>query len=117
MLPFILTFTAVALILIVLAVPLVRRRVKPNSVYGLRVAATFADEWVWYEANARSGRDLLLLGATQLACALLLPLARGITLERYIAANLALLLGGTILFAVVGWRRANRLLRERSQTI
>lgn len=113
MLPLVLTFTAVALTLIVLAIPLIRRRVKPNRLYGVRVAATFADEWVWYEANARSGRDLLVLGAIQLACALVPLLMPRVTAEAYTIGNTAVLLGGTLIFAVAGWRRANRLLAER----
>ena len=47
-------FALTGLLLAGLAVPLMRRRVPPNGLYGLRVAATFADEEVWYEANARS---------------------------------------------------------------
>ena len=63
-------FVAVGLLFIGLAIPLIRRRVKPNQMYGLRVPATFANEWVWYEANAASGRDLLYGGLCQLAAAL-----------------------------------------------
>ena len=67
-------FVSVGLLLIMLAIPLIRRRVPPNDWYGVRIAATFADEWVWYEANARSGRDLLILGIVQMAVAVLFPL-------------------------------------------
>jgi len=56
-----------SLVMISIAIPLLLRRVPPNALYGLRVPATFADEWVWYEANARSGRDLLALGAVLMA--------------------------------------------------
>lgn len=35
----------------------------PNRWYGLRLPATFADEQVWYDANAVGGRDMMLLGA------------------------------------------------------
>src|SRR5688572_8540710 len=69
-----LLFAAVGLLLVAGAVPLLRRRVRPNGWYGLRTPATFADEAVWYEANAGSGRDLLLLGLLVLSLALLLPL-------------------------------------------
>jgi hypothetical protein len=63
-----------ALVVIALALPLMQRRVPPNGLYGLRVSATLSDEWVWYEANAASGRDLLKLGFAQLVAATL-PLA------------------------------------------
>lgn len=58
----ILFFVLVGALFIGLAVPLILRRMPPNSFDGLRVSATVADEWVWYEANARSGWDLLWLG-------------------------------------------------------
>ena len=105
-------FCAVGLLLIVLAIPLIRRRVGPNPLYGVRLSATFADDWVWYEANARSGYDLLYLGVLVVASALLLPFV-GLPPEAYALCMTALLLLGTIIMAVVGWRRANRLLRER----
>jgi hypothetical protein len=87
-----------------LSIPLIRRRVKPNMWYGLRVQATFEDEWVWYEANVRSAWGLLAIGAvmTGLAFAPVGPLV-------WVAV---------VLVAVLGWagwsvRVANRLLRDR----
>jgi uncharacterized membrane protein len=106
-------FTAVGVLLLGLSIPLVRRRVKPNALYGLRVPATFADEWVWYEANARSGRDLMVLGVVQIALALLLALVPGITEDEYGVTNAALIGVGALLCGVIGWRRANRLLEQR----
>jgi uncharacterized membrane protein len=106
-------FTAVGALFIGLAIPLMRRRVPPNALYGLRVPATFADEWVWYEANAQSGRDLFVLGWIELVYAVLLPLLPHMTAEKYALANVAYMLVGMLGFAVIGWRRANRLLRER----
>jgi uncharacterized membrane protein len=106
-------FTAVGALFIGLAIPLMRRRVPPNALYGLRVPATFADEWVWYEANAQSGRDLFVLGWIELVYAGLLPLLPHMTMEKYALANVAYMLIGVLGFAAVGWRRANRLLKER----
>ena len=51
------------LLLVVLGVPLMRRRVAPNWTYGVRLPSTMADERVWYEINARGGRDLIIIGA------------------------------------------------------
>ncbi|RMG79529.1 MAG: SdpI family protein, partial [Chloroflexi bacterium] len=62
------------MLLIALAVPLIRRRIPPNHWYGLRVPATFADERVWYEANARAGKELLTLGVFVIALGALLYL-------------------------------------------
>jgi uncharacterized membrane protein len=109
-------FVLAALLLIVLAIPLIQRRIKPNHFYGLRVPATFADEWVWYEANARSGRDLLVLGIIELALAIGLAAGPNITPLAYALVNAALLATGSIGLAGLGIFRANRLLRTRPQT-
>jgi hypothetical protein len=108
-----LLFAGNGLLLIGLSVPLIRRRVKPNALYGLRVPATFADEWVWYEANARSGRDLLLLGGVQVVTALLTPWIPGLSEDAYALTNAGLIGIGALILCIVGWRRANRLLKER----
>lgn len=113
MLPVLITlFAACGVLFIVLALPLMRRSVPPNWGYGLRVEATFADEWVWYEANARTGRDMLIIGIVQFLLALLLPLA-GVPEMVYAWVNIAYLLVATIAMAIIGVRRANGLLRER----
>src|SRR5947199_10677475 len=105
-------FTFSGAVMCVLAVPLMRRRIKPNGLYGLRVPATFADEWVWYEANARAGRDLVGLGVVLALGAFVLPsfgLARGTSRLAWCCFAAA----GSLVMAVIGWRRANRLLLER----
>jgi membrane protein implicated in regulation of membrane protease activity len=105
-------FPLLGVILLLVAWPLARRRVRPNRWYGLRVPATFADEWVWYEANAIAGRDMMLLGAVLLVLALALP-TLGVRGTAY-ATACSLVLGlGSLMLAVRGWRLANRLLRER----
>jgi len=59
-------FWFVGLLLIAVSIPLLRRKVKPNSMYGLRVPETLENESVLYEANARSARDMVLVGAANI---------------------------------------------------
>lgn len=105
-------FVSISLVFIGLSLPLVLRRVPPNLGYGLRVPATFKDERVWYDANASTGRELFVLGVALLVFALLPPLFgwRG---ETHWLAWSALLIVGSLTMLVVGWRRANRMLRQR----
>jgi uncharacterized membrane protein len=103
---------AISLSLVILGVPLMLRRVRPNPLYGLRLPATFADEWVWYEANARTGRDLLLHGMLLFAVAVALPLS-GVGETASVLAWSGIAVLGMIVITVVGWRRANALLRQR----
>jgi uncharacterized membrane protein len=109
-----LLFPAVGLLLVGLGWPLVRRRVRPNRWYGLRVPATFASERIWYEANAVAGRDMMLLGSVVGLAGLLLPLA-GVR-ESLVAVTCAAILAvGSMLGALRGWRLANRLYREQQR--
>jgi len=112
MLLLLLSFVGTGVLLVVLSLPLIARRVPPNILYGLRVPATFADEEVWYEANARTGMDMLRLGIALVVLALVLPLT-GIAVHVYALAWSAVTVAGTLVMAIVGWRRANRLLSRR----
>jgi hypothetical protein len=103
---------AISLSLVILGIPLMLRRVRPNPLYGLRLPATFADEWVWYEANALTGRDLLLHGMLLFAVAVALPLS-GVDETASVLAWSGIAVLGMIVITVVGWRRANALLRQR----
>ena len=94
---------------IALAIPLIWRKVPPNHYYGLRVPATLADERVWYEANARAGRELLVLGVLVIALGTLLYL---ITIPLWLSLLLwfTFIMCGVIIFVVRSWRFAHRLL-------
>jgi hypothetical protein len=106
-------FVSVALILIGVATPLVLGRVPPNYLYGLRVPATLEDEEVWYRANAGTGRDFIMLGLFEIVFAAGLAVFVQIDSVAYTLINAGFLVGGVIFTAIVGWRRANRLLKER----
>lgn len=109
-----LLFAILGLVTIALSVPLLLRRVPPNPVYGLRVPATFKDEQVWYDANAACGRDLLLFGVVIAVLAVVLPVA-GVR-DMMLAVTWAVVTGvGGMVVAVIGWARANRMLRERQE--
>src|SRR5579875_1055107 len=47
---------------VVLAIPLLQRRVPPNLLYGFRTPKTLRNEAIWYQANAYAGKPLLLYG-------------------------------------------------------
>ena len=53
---------ATGLLIFALAIPLIRRRVPPNGIYGIRTRAAFASESDWYRINAIGGRYLAISG-------------------------------------------------------
>jgi uncharacterized membrane protein len=104
--------TLTGLLLVALSVPMMLRRVPPNDFYGLRVPATIRDERVWYDANAASGRDMALFGMFVVLFGLVPPWLGWSGVSHWLTWS-AVVVGGAVLTAVVGWRRANRLLREK----
>ena len=109
------TFAGVGGLLALLGIPMLKRRVPPNYVYGLRTGATLSDKAIWYEANARSGRDSIIAGVAIVVVALLLFIAR---VPEGIAAwiNVGFALFGVVGMALNGWRFANQLSRQRNKS-
>ena len=110
---FALLFIGTGFLLIALSIPLIRRKVKPNALYGLRVPATMSDEWVWYEANEQSGRDLCILGALQILVSVGLWIIPGVSPAAYVIVNSVVITAGALIAGFLGWLRANRLLAAR----
>jgi len=104
---------AIGALSVVVGVPLAGRRVPRNRWYGLRIPATLADEHVWYEANAVTGRDLIVVGIVLLLAAFWLPRVGLGSSPAYALVWGGILAGGSLLATLRGWRLANRLLRER----
>jgi uncharacterized membrane protein len=60
-------FVCTGLLLIGLAVPLIRRRIPPNHLYGFRMPDAFSSDAVWYDVNEYSARQLRSLGLLVIA--------------------------------------------------
>jgi hypothetical protein len=54
--------TGVGLLILALAIPLIRGRVPPNGIYGIRTKAAFASRSDWYRINSLGGRYLAVSG-------------------------------------------------------
>lgn len=60
-------------LLILLAIPLILRKVPQNVLYGFRTPKTMSNDTIWYAANWGAGWDMALAGAAMLALAALKP--------------------------------------------
>jgi hypothetical protein len=98
---------AIAPVLLVISIPLMLRWIPRNHVYGFRIAATLADDSVWYDANALIGRHMFLLGVMMVFLELALPP----TMRNQVLATVGIV--GVTAFVVADWRTANRWRRER----
>ena len=103
-------YLGVGLTLAALGHPLAQRRVARNGFYGFRSPATLSDDVVWYEVNARAGRELRNLGF------LLIPVTLAtawMPLIAYLFVSNALLLVPLSFIVVRNWKLAQRLLESR----
>ena len=105
---------ASGLLLIVAGIPLWLRRVPRNALYGVRFASTLSDDGIWYEINARCGRDLVGIGAGYLV---LLTAAfvfgRSWIMPLRVLGPTVLLVVGLIVNTIVLSRASTRLLATR----
>jgi hypothetical protein len=113
----VLLFAGLSLLLIGLAVPLIRGRVKPNAWYGFRIPLTLDNPEIWYPANRYAGRLLLVYGLVLLAVTLGLPLLLGGYPEEratgiYGFSMAVALFVGLVPVVVLCWRYARKLARE-----
>ena len=103
------TFAGSGLLAILIALPLIERRIKPNPWYGFRVRATLENPELWYDVNAHMGRRLLISGLITTFAAVALFLIPNLSPDTYI-----LLCGGISVFAIaVGFAQSARYLKQR----
>ena len=107
-------FGFAGLLTIALGIPLLRRRVRPNRLYGLRTRATLGNEAVWYEANARLGRGQVVLGTGVLLLAWGLPLLPDLSAEIYTLFCLGWLVLGSLVLCIRTQGMARRMAGGRS---
>ena len=76
------TILAVSILFIAISIPLVKRKVKMNGWYGVRIPKAFESEENWYKINAYGGKRLMIW-ASALAligiAAFFIPLGEGNT--------------------------------------
>lgn len=105
----IITLFSAGLLISGISIPLIKRKVKPNSFYGFRIPKAFASKENWYKINEYGGRLFfywgLFISATSLIFFLLPPdTAFGYTLSIILFPHLILIL----LFIMV-FNYANKL--------
>lgn len=96
-------YVASGLLLVALSIPLIRRNVAPNPLYGFRVQKTLSDRAIWYESNAYAGKCLLVTGVVTIAtCIILYPFPINVLAYTWIC--LAVMMGGMMASVVLSFR-------------
>ena len=74
MFPLVATFVGIGFLFLLIAIPLIQKRVRPNPIYGFRTKKTLGNERVWYKANEFSGKQFYRSGLTLILAAFALSL-------------------------------------------
>lgn len=105
-------YLILSLLMVVISVPLIRRMVKPNYVYGFRIRQTLADLDTWYAVNAYGGRMLFGLGIAMALCTLVLyPL--GFSVDGYASACAVVMLIGLLIALGSTWSYMQRYVESK----
>ena len=107
-------FIATGLLMIILGIPMIQGRVKPNNWYGFRTRTTLDNPDIWYPANAYAGRLLVWLGVAIILASLLLSLIPGISEDAYSLLVTGVLMLGLLVVVVLSLRYAKALERKSS---
>jgi hypothetical protein len=108
-------YVAAGLLLAALAIPLWRRKIGPNPLYGFRIKQTLEDPAVWYEVNAVAGRGMLVDGLVIVVAALALAAVPGIGIDRYALSVLALFVVALGITLAASLRALRRRVRVRDE--
>jgi hypothetical protein len=84
-------YVVFGILLVALSIPLIRRKIPPNGLYGFRIPKTLNHPDLWYEANYRIGWWLLVSGAAIVLAGVGLSFVPGISVDAYALSVLAVL--------------------------
>ena len=56
------TFIFIGVVFVILGIPLILKKVKPNWFYGFRTPTTVKDKELWYKINRQVGREFIFAG-------------------------------------------------------
>ena len=105
---------AAGILVIAAGVPLYLRSVPPNLFYGARFSSTLADDSIWYDINARGGRDAIVIGAFYLVLfAIGVVFGNSWSLALRVIGPIVVLMGALIIDAIVLCVAAARLANRR----
>jgi uncharacterized membrane protein len=106
---------ASGLLVIAAGIPMWLRRVPRNALYGVRFGSTLSDDRIWYEINARGGRDLVGIGVGYLALlTAALLFGRSWSMPLRLLGPTAVFVGALIVDTIVLSRAGTRLLAARN---
>lgn len=83
-----LLYVGTSALLVLISLPLIMRKIKPNPFYGFRTRQTLEDPELWYSVNELFARHLLIAGLLQIFASIAFYLIPGISVDVYALACL-----------------------------
>lgn len=108
------TYLLTSVVLVGCGIPLFRRRVRPNKLFGLRTKLTMSDDEIWFAANQVAGRWLIITGIGTAASAAAGILAGMNETESAMLATGAMLTGIS-LCVIASLAEQRRIVEERDR--
>jgi hypothetical protein len=96
-------FVGAGLLLIALSIPLLRRQIKPNWIYGFRTPRTIANPDLWYDINAYGAKGLLATGVAIVLASILLYAVGDLSEDAYGTAITVVMGVGVLLTVAFSW--------------
>ena len=93
-----------SIFLMLISLPLIARKIKPNPFYGFRIQQTLEDPLVWYETNQYFAKRLFIAGFLEALAALGLYRIPNISLDAYALSCLGVFVILFTIALVQSWR-------------
>jgi uncharacterized membrane protein len=91
------TILACAGLFVLLAIPLILRKVPRNGVYGFRTPKTLRSDEIWYAANAFFGWGMVFSSVVTAIAIKVLYSLKGLTPEQFLTSSLVVLVAPLVL--------------------
>jgi uncharacterized membrane protein len=92
----IILYTLVGILEIILGIPLLLEKIKPNWFYGFRLPKTMSSKDIWYKSNKYVGRDFIITGIIVTLGSLFLLMIRN-----NMSLNLIVLIGSFLVLITI----------------
>jgi hypothetical protein len=97
------------LLFILIAIPLILRKVPPNPFYGFRTSTTLTDGYNWYETNAYFGRRFVISSIISGIVVYLLYIYHEFPPEHFMKAGLFCLIAPPLIVIILTLRYSRSL--------
>ena len=109
----ILIYLVVGILFIAISIPLIKRKVKINNWYGVRLPQTMKNEKIWYAVNEKSGKHLFAFGTAIILFSILFYIGNFFSSTVSFVIMTVLILIDTIIIVIKASSISNKLSKTK----